>query len=289
MNTSVKGLAVLLLALVLTVLWGCGAPKKPVDADTSVQPVQTQEEEETVQSPPVQQDAAQPEEEKAPSAEQEDPAETQPKPVTEPDTPAVTEEETTQPETAGPDSEALYAEILALHEQALVEQWDMGKLIESGMSTDYAYYYDGGREAREVIGYTYRDLDHNGVPELLIGSMDYRDILDAYTIADGQVVHLFSGWDRNSYYLTPDDQILNHGSNGAFSSAVFLRALSGTEMTVITGMIYDYNADPENPWFAVSDDSYDLTKAEPVSEEEFNAFAFGQPKEEIDYTPFLTW
>ena len=72
----------------------------------------------------------------------------------------------------------------------------------------------------DPFGYTRRDLDGDGVEELILGynsasGDEYFSnlILDLYTIRDGQLIHVFDGGERNRYYLTTDGMIENQGSD----------------------------------------------------------------------------
>ena len=79
-----------------------------------------------------------------------------------------------------------------------------------------------GAEAMDTIGYVFRDLNEDTIPELLIGSFDKPDdaytkneIYAAYTHNGKSPVLLFSGWARNSYALTDENTLYHHGSGGA--------------------------------------------------------------------------
>jgi hypothetical protein len=74
----------------------------------------------------------------------------------------------------------------------------------------------------DTIGYVFRDINADTIPELLIGSFDKTDdaytkneIYAAYTHNGKSPVLLFSGWARNSYALTDENTLYHHGSGGA--------------------------------------------------------------------------
>ena len=69
------------------------------------------------------------------------------------------------------------------------------------------------------LGYGLVDLDLDGTDELLIANDGERQVIyDLYSLVDGQLVHVFSGWERNSYELRDNLTILNIGSNSAAST-----------------------------------------------------------------------
>ena len=94
----------------------------------------------------------------------------------------------------------------------------------------YSYVYNYDRN----IGYMLTDLDSNGVYELLVGSL-YGDgaILDAFTLINGSPVHIFSGGERDRYYLNSRATFLNQGSGGASNSIQVLYILNGQTMTPV--------------------------------------------------------
>ena len=96
---------------------------------------------------------------------------------------------------------------------------------------DELFSYDGireaeiGRDTSEAlagIGYTFYDVDGNGIEELIIADMLNDDggrwdnrILLMYTLHDDKPVLLIDGWARNRYYLLNDGTIYHEGSGGA--------------------------------------------------------------------------
>lgn len=79
-----------------------------------------------------------------------------------------------------------------------------------------------GTEAVNTIGYVFRDVNGDAIPELLIGTFDkdaeaytQNEIYAAYTHDGQNPIPLFSGWARNAYALTEDNTFYHHGSGGA--------------------------------------------------------------------------
>lgn len=83
-----------------------------------------------------------------------------------------------------------------------------------------------GKAALENIGYAIEDISGDGIPELLIGDIQGKDIPDlgtqiytAYTISDGEPRLVFEGWYRNSYRYSGAGGFFYEGSASAASSA----------------------------------------------------------------------
>ena len=112
---------------------------------------------------------------------------------------------------------------------------------------------DGG-----TLGCCLKDMDGNGVPELLIGATgaEYYDetlIYDMFTLEGDTPVRVLASSDRVRYYLCEDDLILHEGSGGAAYNLSILYALNGSRLELATGIVM---ADLE--CFLVYEDREDL-------------------------------
>lgn len=94
----------------------------------------------------------------------------------------------------------------------------------------------------ETLGYILRDLDGNGVEELIFGENGEGGwdgiVYDLYTIVDGEVVHIFDGWERNRYYLCENGCIARESDGSAFEFSFAYYAYSGAELALIEAVIY---------------------------------------------------
>ena len=132
--------------------------------------------------------------------------------------------------------------------------------------SDEIFSYDGIREAnmgRDTdealagIGYTYYDVDDNGIEELIIadtytaGGVWYYNILLMYTLYDDKPVLLIDGWARNSYHLLNDGTIFHEGSSGAAYTdyGIYRIAEDENSLEVIFYIYSGYYGDSISGWF----------------------------------------
>ena len=145
-----------------------------------------------------------------------------------------------------PDAELYYRPLRELYQRALDEHWDPPTCMENGMSLMVAHrgeYYD-------QLGYTIKDLDRNGVSELII--TDGTNIYDLYTLIQDEEVaplHLVSAMERLKYYLTEDDLIYFFGSGSASSNYQTIHRLADRELVLVEGYFFDGKTDPDHPWY----------------------------------------
>lgn len=71
------------------------------------------------------------------------------------------------------------------------------------------------KENLSEVGYALVDLDRDGQTELLLGDMTYSRLFDAYTLKDGQLVHLLDSGERYSYQPLENGYIEHVWSGGA--------------------------------------------------------------------------
>lgn len=147
---------------------------------------------------------------------------------------AVEEEAETGETDDSNDDDALQLKPCATYQDILDNAYEV--IIADNMTdivlSDERFSYDGIREAKmgrnteeslACIGYTYYDVDGNGIEELIIadtGPEGWNNrILLMYTLYDNKPVLLIDGWARNRYYLLNDGTIYNEGSSGAAYTA----------------------------------------------------------------------
>lgn len=182
---------------------------------------------------------------------------------------------------AGCKGEDLYKDVLKKHKKAVSEGWDSKKLEAEDMSVM-------NNIAAQNIGYAYKDLNGDGIDELVIGENAGGEsvIYDVYTIVDRKPAHVLSGWDRNRYYAADNGYLANEYSGGAAESGVRVYEIRHNEAE--PAFMYDFNyngiEDPSQP-FSVSYDGGETY--EHLSEEDFTerSAAF-KGYEKISFKPF---
>lgn len=140
-----------------------------------------------------------------------------------------------------PDMCPQYEEILSTYILARQEQWDVAACQEAGIS-----YLAVHGESTDKIGYLLLDMDGDGVEELLFSDGD--NILDLYTVVDGEVVHLLSGTERNVYYYCVGNYIGNRGSSGAGHTAYNFFSLEEGSLVLERNVTYDADLEEVGPW-----------------------------------------
>lgn len=158
------------------------------------------------------------------------PEETQP----EPEQPVPAPEET-------PTVEQAYAVVIGEYYTALEQRWNGAELMEDGLNYMAADCY--GDAPLKNLGYAIADIDGDGVPELLIGSIhgdEFYDkmIFSLYTLDENGVNKLvFDGTERNRYYYAGENRFANLGSsafNDSFETTVKLEEGEMIDMTYTT-------------------------------------------------------
>lgn len=109
-----------------------------------------------------------------------------------------------------------YADIVSFLVQGFQCSWDGMSPEDQGLSPVYSYN-------SKYAGYAIKDIDGDGIEELLIGDQfeDSRyDIYDIYSInpVDGSLFHLAKGGERDRFAVNGAGVITESGSNSADDS-----------------------------------------------------------------------
>lgn len=133
-------------------------------------------------------------------------------------------------------------------------------------------YADNPQEVLEREGYELRDINHDHVDELLIGSGSVIDAL--YTIRDNEAVLVEESWSRNMYSLMPDDTLFYQGSGGAAYTifGIYRLERDSTELKAVDYYFSDYidESQQEVGWYhnnTGSDEKSESTLTDMTSDE----------------------
>lgn len=153
--------------------------------------------------------------------------------------------ETTAPTESGTAIPEAYQPVIAKYVTALTEHWGGEACSNADISILVSY-----ATSPSELGYALLDLDSDGTDELIIANDAERQVIyDLYSLVDGKLVHVFTGWDRNSYELREGFRILNIGSNGAASADYVYCHLSNGQLVTDSLIRFDAATDPDHPWF----------------------------------------
>ena len=148
-----------------------------------------------------------------------------------------------------------------------------------------------GTDFAANAGFYVTDLDGNGTPELLLGEnqpmSDSTVFYDLYTIKDGELVHVFDGWDRNRYYLCTNGGFANEGSSSAFESSTAYYYYTNGELRLMQSVIYNANANPENPWRLSTSSAHEVSDNDQLlSESEASYLKATYPYQKVELDSF---
>ncbi len=149
-------------------------------------------------------------------------------------------------ETAGIEPEKLavpvvYEPILKQYRSALEERWTGQQLVDAGLN------FMIKDVPSEAVGYAVDDLDDDGVPEIVIGTIAGDEfygklVFVLYTVDDdGEPVQIFSSIERDRYYYAGDVRFANLGSSAFDDSYVTTLKLEGEGLVDMT-----FTTDPED-------------------------------------------
>lgn len=163
----------------------------------------------------------------------------------------------------------LFKEVLNRYCDYTTNGWD-----EDGEESYMFWHNTDEAMGLDDVGYYFCDLNNDGTPELIMGSVepiyaDWPDIAyDVYASVDGEIIHLATSWERNRYYLCPDNSLLLTGSGGAgITSWKKLMWDGGDSLKTVKELVYDYDDYPDSPWL-YGENGIELSDMQHLTEEE---------------------
>lgn len=180
-----------------------------------------------------------------------------------------------------------YAGILDAYYTAVTQQPEFSAL-PAGVNVDLYPFI-----CQNSLGFCYYDVNSDGVQELLIGPVgpDYSSawIFDAYTVADGQCITLFQGYERNYLVLLSDGTLVNRSSSGASVNSDVFSHLEGGALIPFYSLIVNSTVNVDNPYFVSNggDMNSDPATWQPISQQEYEQIsaAYEAQSVTLDYTP----
>lgn len=180
-----------------------------------------------------------------------------------------------------------YAGILDAYYTAVTQQPEFSAL-PAGVNVDLYPFI-----CQNSLGFCYYDVNSDGVQELLIGPIgpDYSSawIFDAYTVADGQCITLFQGYERNYLVLLSDGTLVNHSSSGASVNSDVFSHLEGGALVPFYSLIVNSTVNVDNPYFVSNggDMNSDPATWQSISQQEYEQIsaAYEAQTVTLDYTP----
>lgn len=180
-----------------------------------------------------------------------------------------------------------YAGILDAYYTAITQQPEFSDL-PAGVNFDLYPFI-----CQNSLGFCYYDVNSDGVQELLIGPVgpDYSSawIFDAYTVADGQCITLFQGYERDYLVLLSDGTLVNRSSSGASVNSDVFSHLEGGALVPFYSLIVNSTVNVDNPYFVSNGGNMNSDPAtwQSISQQEYEQIsaAYEAQSVTLDYTP----
>lgn len=197
-------------------------------------------------------------------------------------------EEKTDPQPAGIDYSG-YDALIAEARDALKNHAGESPAEEERKFSDVFWY---GETSWQTLGYLIRDLDGDGVDELIFGENDETGwdgfVYNIYTISDGEVVRLIDGWERSIYYLCENGCIAHEWSGSAFEWGNNYYSYADGRLTLIESIAQDSGMYHENWYYSTEYNSiyWAEQEFESISKEQFEEIQGKYVMERPQFIPF---
>ena len=180
----------------------------------------------------------------------------------------------------------------AAYDALLAEISDLRRSGASEAQTDFSHDLLSANDYYQTPGWLLRDLDGDGIPELLLGANwdeGHAVIFNIYRSGGARAVRVVDGWNRNRWYLCTDGSLANEGSSSAFESSYSYYRYTSSELQHLETLLYLDNGSGGSPWrYSVTTDQYvNSGDFHSVTEAEATAVMDKYTHETLVFTPFV--
>ena len=161
-----------------------------------------------------------------------------------------------------------------------------------GIETEFSSDLLTANDYYQTPGWLLRDLDGDGIPELLLGANwdeGHAVIFNIYRYGGTRAVCVVNGWNRNRWYLCTDGSLANEGSSSAFESSYSYYRYTSGELQHLETLLYLDDGSGGSPWrYSVTTDQYvNSGDFHSVTEAEATAVMDKYTHETLAFTPFV--
>ena len=180
----------------------------------------------------------------------------------------------------------------AAYDALLAEISGLRRSGASEVQTDFSHDLLSANDYYQTPGWLLRDLDGDGIPELLLGA-DWGDghsvIFNIYRLDGAKAVRVVDGWNRSRWYLCTDGSLANEGSSSAFESSYSYYRYTSGELQHLETLLYLDGGSGGSPWrYSVTTDQYVSSgDFHSVTEAEATAVMDKYTHETLILTPFV--
>ncbi|MDO5445239.1 MAG: hypothetical protein Q4F31_06440 [Eubacteriales bacterium] len=137
------------------------------------------------------------------------------------------------------------------------------------------------------VGYGMKDLDKDGIPELIIAGMGANDqsdkvVFDVYTLQNNVPVNLCNSRVRDSFRLREDSSLYERGSGGAAIAYYSISKLRNGSLVQLEAVRSDLDENNNTVWYFSSNGGSESKISENAAQAKIKAY------EATVYLPFLT-
>jgi hypothetical protein len=178
------------------------------------------------------------------------------------------------------------------YDEVLANICDLRFAGTQGIETEFSSDLLTANDYYQTPGWLLRDLDGDGIPELLLGANwdeGHTVIFNIYRSGGTRAVRVVNGWNRNRWYLCTDGSLANEGSSSAFESTYSYYRYTSGELQHLETLLYLDDGSGGSPWrYSVTTDQYvNSGDFHFVTEAEATAVMDKYTHETLAFTPFV--